>query len=125
MFRTGRKAEADHQIDELLDSNTSDENALNIIMQYCKETQQVSKIVYFYEKAAAKYQNEPALVGTVDHEDIMSSLFYAYVRVRDFSKQQQVAGGGSRASLTDIRRPELEAADEWLTCRGRRRVGVT
>ena len=91
LFRTGRKAEADHQIDELLDSNTSDENALNIIMQYCKETQQVSKIVYFYEKAAAKYQNEPALVGTVDHEDIMSSLFYAYVRVRDFGKQQQVA----------------------------------
>ncbi len=91
LARTNRKSEADILIDELLDSNATDENALNIIMQYCKETQQVSKIVSFYEKAANKFQNDPNLVGTSDHEDILSSLFYAYVRIRDFNKQQQIA----------------------------------
>ena len=43
LVRTGRKQEADKLIDELLDSYTSDENALNIIMQYCKETHQLSE----------------------------------------------------------------------------------
>ncbi len=41
LIRTGKKADADRLIDELLDTNTTDENALSIIMQYCKETHQV------------------------------------------------------------------------------------
>ena len=91
LVRTGRKQEADKLIDELLDSYTSDENALSIIMQYCKETHQLSKIVSFYENAVNKCESNPNLVGTPEHEEILSSLFYAYVRNRDFAKQQQIA----------------------------------
>jgi N-terminal acetyltransferase B complex non-catalytic subunit len=91
LVRTGRKQEADKLIDELLDSYTSDENALNIIMQYCKETHQLSKIVSFYENAVNKCESNSSLVGTPEHEEILSSLFYAYVRNRDFVKQQQIA----------------------------------
>lgn len=89
LLRSGRKVDSDHLIDELLDSNTADENALSIIMQYCKETQQLSKIVSFYENAANKcQQNKP---NTAEHEEILGSLFFAYVRNRDYVKQQQVA----------------------------------
>lgn len=91
LVRTGKKQEADRLIDELLDSYTSDENALSVIMQYCKETHQLSKIASFYENAVNKCQANPMLVGTQEHEEILSSLFYAYVRNRDFSKQQQIA----------------------------------
>jgi N-terminal acetyltransferase B complex non-catalytic subunit len=91
LLRTGRKQEADRLIDDLLDSNTTDENALSIVMQYCKETQQLSKIVFFYENAVNKCQNDVNLVNTNEHEEILSSLFYAHLRNRDFLKQQQVA----------------------------------
>ena len=91
LVRTGRKPEADQIIDELLNAYISDENALSIIMQYCKETQQLSKIVSFYENAVNKCESNPSLIGTAEHEEILSSLFYAYVRNRDFVKQQQTA----------------------------------
>ena len=91
LIRTNRKAEADKLIDELLDSNTTDENALSIVMQYCKETQQLHKIVSFYENAVNKCQNDPKLSGTHEHEEILSSLFNAHLRNRDFLKQQQIA----------------------------------
>ena len=91
LVRTGRKPEADRLVDELLDSYTSDENALSIIMQYCKETHQLSKIVSFYENAVNKCEANPHVAGTPEHEEILSSLFYAYVRNRDFAKQQQIA----------------------------------
>jgi hypothetical protein len=89
LVRTGRKAESDELLDKLLNENTTDENALSIIMQYCKETQQLHKIVTFYENAANLCAaNKP---GSSEHEEILSSLFFAYVRNRDFAKQQQVA----------------------------------
>lgn len=83
LLRMGRKEEADSLIDQLLTANTNDENALNIVMQYCKETQQLGKIVLFYENAV---KNSP----TFD-EEMVTSLFYAYVRNRDYAKQQQFA----------------------------------
>lgn len=86
LVRTDKKDEADKLIDELLNLNTTDENALSIIMQYCKETQQLSKIVSFYENAAKNSSPSAS-----NHEEILTSLFYAYVRNRDFAKQQQVA----------------------------------
>ena len=89
LLRTGRKQESDQLIDELLDTNTTDENALSIIMQYCKETQQLQKIVTFYENAANKCQKNK--LNSAEHEEILSSLFYAYARNRDYAKQQQVA----------------------------------
>ena len=91
LVRTGKKTDSDKLIEELLDSNTTDENALSIIMQYCKETHQLSKIVSFYENAVNKCQQIPAMIGTQEHEEILTSLFYAYVRNRDFNKQQQIA----------------------------------
>ena len=90
LIRTGKKSEADKIVDELLDTNTSDENVLNIIMQYCKETHQLSKIVSFYENAVATCQKRPA-TSAQELEDMQTSLFYAYVRTRDFAKQQQVS----------------------------------
>jgi hypothetical protein len=89
LVRTGRKAESDALLDELLHANTTDENALSIIMQYCKETQQMYKIVTFYENAASACQASKP--GSPEHEEILSSLFFAYVRNREFAKQQQVA----------------------------------
>ena len=91
LVRTGKKSESDTIIDELLNSNTTDENALSIIMQYCKETHQLSKIVTFYENAVNKCQKTPNMIGTNEYEEILTSLFYAYVRNRDFNKQQQTA----------------------------------
>lgn len=67
----------------MLQANTKDENALNIIMQYCKETQQLGKIVLFYENAVKN--------SVVFDEEMLTSLFYAYVRNRDYAKQQQCA----------------------------------
>lgn len=69
---------------EVLDSNTSDENALNVVMQYCKETHQAAKIVEFYERAVKKFEENKHAIGTGEHEDILISLFYAYARLRDF-----------------------------------------
>ena len=83
LLRMGRQDEAEKIINELLDANTKDENALNVVMQYCKETQQLGKIVLFYENAV---KNSPAF-----DEELYSSLFYAYVRNRDYAKQQQCA----------------------------------
>lgn len=90
LVRCGRKSESDTLVDELLCSNTTDENALSIIMQYCKETHQLSKIVVFYENAANKLEAEKASKQQ-DYEEILVSLFNAYVRNRDFKKQQQLA----------------------------------
>jgi N-terminal acetyltransferase B complex non-catalytic subunit len=91
LVRTGRKPEGDRLIDELLNLNITDENALSIVMQYCKETQQLFKIVSFYENAVAKCQTDPNLLGTHEHEEMMSSLFNAHLRNKDFLKQQQVS----------------------------------
>jgi N-terminal acetyltransferase B complex non-catalytic subunit len=90
LVRTGKKQESDVIIDELLNTNTNDDNVLSIIMQYCKETQQLSKIVSFYENAANKCEKSNS-IGTKEHEDILSSLFFAYVRNRLVNKQQQLA----------------------------------
>lgn len=83
LVRLGRQDEAEIIVDDLLNANTKDENALNILMQYCKETQQLGKIVLFYENAV---KNSPAF-----DEEMLTSLFYAYVRNRDYVKQQQCA----------------------------------
>jgi N-terminal acetyltransferase B complex non-catalytic subunit len=91
LLRTGKKPDAERLIDELLDSNTTDENALSVIMQYCKDTQQLHKIVSFYENAVNKSKQNTAMAGSHEHEEILVSLFYAYVRNRDFLKQQQVS----------------------------------
>ncbi|RNA30686.1 N-alpha-acetyltransferase auxiliary subunit [Brachionus plicatilis] len=90
LVRVGRKTDSDSLIDELLCSSTADENALSIIMQYCKETHQLTKIAVFYENAANKLEAEKA-VKQQDYEEILVSLFNAYVRNRDFKKQQQLA----------------------------------
>lgn len=81
LVRTDQRVEADKLLDELLSEGTADENALSIISQYCKETQQVPKMVKFYEKA----------VLVSNDEELLTSLFYAYVKNGDFSKQQQLA----------------------------------
>ncbi len=83
MMRTGRRLESDLLMGELLDSYTTDENALQVIMQYCKETHQADKIAYFYERAVKKYE-ETSKVGTAEHEELLATLFYAYVRLVDF-----------------------------------------
>lgn len=90
LVRVGRKIDSDALIDELLQSNTTDENALSIIMQYCKETHQLTKIAVFYENAANKLEAEKA-VKQQEYEEILVSLFNAYVRNRDFKKQQQLS----------------------------------
>lgn len=84
LLRLGKQDEAECLVNELLDANTRDENALNIVMQYCKETQQLGKIVLFYENAV---KNSTSGFD----EDMFTSLFYAYVRNRDYAKQQQCA----------------------------------
>jgi hypothetical protein len=91
LLRTGKKLDAERLIDELLDSNTTDENALSVIMQYCKDTQQLHKIVSFYENAVNKSKQNAAVAGSNEHEEILVSLYYAYVRNREFLKQQQVS----------------------------------
>lgn len=83
LVRLNRQDEAEKIVDELLDANTNDENTLNILMQYCKETQQLAKIVVFYENAVKN--------SSKFDEEMVLSLFYAYVRNRDYSKQQQCA----------------------------------
>lgn len=84
LVRMGRQDESEHIVEELLNANTKDENTLNILMQYCKETQQLGKIVLFYENAVKNS------AGKFDEEMVLS-LFYAYVRNRDYAKQQQCA----------------------------------
>lgn len=71
-------------MEEVLESNTTDENALNVVMQYCKETHQAAKIVEFYERAVKKFEENTRAIGTSEHEDLLTSLFYAYARLRDF-----------------------------------------
>ena len=83
LVRLNRQDEAEKIVDELLDANTNDENTLNILMQYCKETQQLAKIVVFYENAVKN--------SSKFDEEMLLSLFYAYVRNRDYAKQQQCA----------------------------------
>lgn len=83
LVRMNRQDEAEKIVDELLDAKTKDENTLNILMQYCKETQQLAKIVLFYENAVKNC--------TTFDEEMVLSLFYAYVRNRDYAKQQQCA----------------------------------
>lgn len=90
LVRVGRKIDSDFLIDELLQSYTTDENALSIIMQYCKETHQLTKIAVFYENAANKLEAEKT-IKQQEYEEILISLFNAYVRNRDFKKQQQLA----------------------------------
>lgn len=82
LVRSNRLDESDKLFNELLSKNIIDDNALSIMMQYCKETQQVSKIVSFYENAV---KSDP------QNEDLLCSLFYAYARNQEFSKQQQIA----------------------------------
>ncbi len=82
LVRTGKAQDAEVVINDLLDKNIADENVLSLMMQYCKETQQLSKIVLFYENALKK---DP------QNEEILNSLFYAYVRNYDFPKQQQTS----------------------------------
>ncbi|CAF0760646.1 unnamed protein product [Brachionus calyciflorus] len=93
LVRVGRKSDSDKLIDELLDTNTTDENVLSIIMQYCKETHQLSKIVLFYENAVSKFESDKSIQQTKqqEYEEILNSLFNAYIRNRDFKKQQQLA----------------------------------
>lgn len=91
LVRTGRRAEGDIIIDKLMEINTTDENVLNVVMQYCKETHQAAKIATFYENAVKKFEENTKMIGTPDHEEILTTLFYSYVRLRDFNKQQQIA----------------------------------
>lgn len=83
LVRTGKRVEGDVVMADLLDTYTTDENALQVIMQYCKETHQADKIAYFYERAVKKYE-ETRMAGTSEHEELLTSLFYAYARLRDF-----------------------------------------
>ena len=82
LVRLGRLEDADNLFNELLSKNIVEDNALSVMMQYCRETQQVSKIVSFYENAVKK---DP------ENEDLLCSLFYAYARTQEFIKQQQTA----------------------------------
>ena len=82
LVRLGRLEDADNLFTDLLSKNIVDDNALSIMMQYCRETQQVNKIVSFYENAVKKDDQ---------NEELQCSLFYAYARTQEFSKQQQTA----------------------------------
>ena len=84
LVRIARRAEGDLLMDEVLEANTSDENALNVVMQYCKETHQAARIVEFYERAVRKFEGNGRAIGGAEHEEILNSLFFAYARLRDF-----------------------------------------
>ena len=45
----------------------------------------------FYENTVNKCESNSSLVDTPEHEEILISLFYAYVRNREFVNKQQVA----------------------------------
>ena len=55
-------------MDQLLNANIQDDNALNIVMQYCKETHQALKIAQFYEQALKKLEENSKMIGTLGYQ---------------------------------------------------------
>lgn len=85
LLRLNRREEFDKQFNEILDDSlnryNNDENVLNLLMQACKESQEIKKVIRIYENA----------LNCETTEELQTLLFYAYVRNRDYSKQLQLS----------------------------------